>query len=60
MRSRKEVFSFDVSTMTKDEQEEMFASMPIKSLKTWLEYYEKREQYEVCAVIQKIIDEKNR
>jgi len=60
MRTKKEVYSFDVSNMTKEEIREMFAVMPIKSLKTWMEYYEKREHYEVCAILQEIIDEKNR
>ena len=60
MRTRKEVISFDVSDMKETEIKEMFEAMPIKSLKTWLEYYEKREQFEVCAIIQGIIDEKNR
>lgn len=60
MRTRKEVISFDVSDMHPKEIRAMFEAMPIKSLRTWLEYYEKREQYEVCAIIQSIIDEKNR
>jgi len=60
MRTRKEVISFDISDMRQEEIRDMFEAMPIKSLRTWLEYYEKREQYEVCAVIQRIINEKNR
>jgi len=60
MRTRKEVISFDVSGMQPKEIREMFEAMPIKSLKTWLDYYEKREHYEVCAIIQHIIDEKNK
>lgn len=60
MRTRKEVISFDISNMSAREIREMFVAMPIKSLRTWLEYYQKREHYEVCAIIQQIIDEKNR
>ena len=60
MRSRKEVISFDVSDMSAGEIKEMFEAMPIKSLRTWLEYYQKREQFEICAIIQRIIEEKNK
>jgi len=60
MRTRKEVISFDISDMRQEEIRDMFQAMPIKSLRTWLEYYEKREQYEVCSIIQRIINEKNR
>lgn len=59
-RGRKEVISFDVSDMSKEEIRKMFEALPIKSLRTWLDYYQKREQYEVCAIIQKIIEEKNK
>ena len=41
MRTKKEVISFDISDMQPEEIKEMFAAMPIKSLRTWLEYYEK-------------------
>ncbi len=60
MRTRKEVISFDISDMAHGEIREMFEAMPIKSSRTWLEYYEKREQYDICAIIQHIIEEKNR
>ena len=57
---KKEVISFDLSDMQPGEIRAMFESMPVKSLRTWMEYYEKREQFEICAIIKDVINNKNR
>jgi hypothetical protein len=57
---RAEVVSFDVSTLPEHELHDLFCDLPLKSLKHWLNYYVRKEQYEVCKVIKEYIDIKSK
>jgi len=50
---------FDLKDMSDDEMRSMFMGVSVKSLAMWLDYYQGKEQYEVCRLIKEIRDHKN-
>lgn len=52
--------SFDISGLPETELHELFRDLPVKSLKQWLSYYIRKEQYEVCKVIKIYLDLKSK
>lgn len=57
-RKAVEVIALDIAQLPEKEIQELFSDLPVRSLNHWLNYYVKREQYEVCKIIKEYIDKK--
>ena len=50
---------FDISKLEPREIRAMFMAVSARSLDNWIEYYEAREEYEVCVIIKEVRDIKS-
>ncbi|HRO41577.1 MAG TPA: hypothetical protein PL009_01990 [Flavipsychrobacter sp.] len=51
--------NFDLKNMSVDEMKSMFMNVSMRSLGSWLTYYQGKEQYEICQIIKDIYDYKS-
>jgi hypothetical protein len=51
-----EMKGFNLAGLSNQEIKEMFQNVSPRSLPRWLEYYESKEEFEICVIIKSIFD----